>query len=289
MIRLHVTDDLGPGAEIAPAAPQAHYLLNVMRLKAGDELLLFNGRDGEWRARLAMTGKRGCRLDVEAQTRLQAASPDVELIVALVKRARLESIVEKAAELGCARVRLVLTARTNADRTKLDRLQAIATEAAEQTGRLDVPEVTGPDKLDVVLDAWPERRRLMFCDEAGDDPDAEWGGPSGRARPALEALEGAATSSSFDRLRMRTSNDPAAADSSPHAEPVEARGRSPGPWSVLIGPEGGFSPEERARLRSLDFVTPVTLGPRILRADTAAIAALTLLQAAVGDWRPASP
>ena len=257
MIRLHVTGDLGPGAEIAPAAPQAHYLLNVMRLKAGEALLLFNGRDGEWRARLAMTGKRGCRLDVEAQTRLQAASPDVELIVALVKRARLESIVEKAAELGCRRVRLVLTARTNADRTKLDRLQAIATEAAEQTGRLDVPEVTGPDKLDVVLDAWPQGRRLMFCDEAGDDPDAEWGGPEGRARPALEALEAAAT----------------------------ARG----PWSVLIGPEGGFSPEERTRLRSLDFVTPVTLGPRILRADTAAIAALTLLQAAVGDWRQASP
>lgn len=253
MIRLHVSDDLTAGSEIAPAAAQAHYLMNVMRLKAGDGLLLFNGRDGEWRARLAMTGKRGCRLDVEAQTRPQAASPDVELIVALVKRARLESIVEKAAELGCRRVRLAVTARTNADRTKLDRLQAIATEAAEQTGRLDVPEVTGPDRLDAVLDSWSGGRRLMFCDEAGDDPDAEWGGPEGRARPALEALTDA--------------------------------GAGQGSWSVLIGPEGGFSPAERGRLRGLDFVTPVTLGPRILRADTAAIAALTLLQTAVGDWR----
>ena len=260
MIRLHVTGDLGPGAQIAPAAPQAHYLLNVMRLKAGDELLLFNGRDGEWRARLAMTGKRGCRLDVEARTRPQAASPDVELVVALVKRARLETIVEKATELGCRRVRLIVTARTNAERTNLDRLQAIATEAAEQTGRLDVPEVTGPDKLEAALDAWPDSRRLMFCDEAGDDPDAEWGGPEGRARPALEALEA-----------------------------LGAAGSERGPWSVLIGPEGGFGPDERVRLRGLPFVTPVTLGPRILRADTAAIAALALLQAAIGDWRAWRP
>jgi len=289
MIRLHVPGDLGPGAEIAPAPAQAHYLMNVMRLKAGDELLLFNGRDGEWRARLAMTGKRGCRLEVEDQTRPQAASPDIELIVALVKRARLESIVEKAAELGCRRVRLLLTARTNADRTKLERLQAIATEAAEQTGRLDVPKVTGPDKLDAVLDAWPEGRRLMFCDEAGDDPDAEWGGPSGRALPALEALGCVVRDAD---LRSAPHHDEANATRKPrHPEEVAQAAvskdamSSPQPWSVLIGPEGGFSPEERARLRGLDFVTPVTLGPRILRADTAAIAALTLLQAAVGDWR----
>jgi 16S rRNA (uracil1498-N3)-methyltransferase len=287
MIRLHLPDDLGPGAEIAPAAPQAHYLLNVMRLKAGDELLLFNGRDGEWRARLAMTGKRGCRLDVEAQTRPQAASPDVELIVAVVKRARLESIVEKAAELGCARVRLVLTARTNADRAKLERLQAIATEASEQTGRLDVPEVTGPDKLGAVLDAWPEGRRLMFCDEAGDDPDAEWGGPSGRARPALEALGAVSprATGGGDRTKSGEGRGPLHHVSRGPPPPLAGEDK----WSVLIGPEGGFSPEERARLRGLPFVTPVTLGPRILRADTAAIAALTLLQAALGDWRQADP
>ncbi len=154
MIRLHVPDDLGPGAQIAPAAPQAHYLLNVMRLKAGDELLLFNGRDGEWRARLAMTGKRGCRLDVEASTRPQAASPDVELIVALVKRARLESIVEKAAELGCARVRLVLTARTNAERTRWSGCRPSPRRRPSRPGGWTCRRSPGPDKLGDVLDGW---------------------------------------------------------------------------------------------------------------------------------------
>ncbi len=222
-----------------------------MRLKAGEELLLFNGRDGEWRARVAEVGKRGCRLVVEGMARPQAGTPDLELVVALVKRARLEAIVEKATELGCRRIRLAITRRTNAERTNVERLQAIATEAAEQTGRLDAPEVAAPEKLDRLLDAWPADRRLMFCDEAGDDPDAAWGGPSGRAAPALEALASAA----------------------------------PGPWAVLIGPEGGFDPDERRRLRGMEGVTAVTLGPRILRADTAAIAALTLWQAALGDWR----
>jgi 16S rRNA (uracil1498-N3)-methyltransferase len=144
----------------------------------------------------------------------------------------------------------VITRRTQADHTNVSRLQAIATEAAEQTGRLEVPQVLEPAKLERLLDDWPADRRLMFCDEAGDDPDAQWGGAEGRARPALEAL----------------------------------RGTAPGPWALLIGPEGGFAPEERARLRGLDHVTPVTLGPRILRADTAAISALTLWQATLGDW-----
>jgi len=253
MIRLHLPDDLSAGAEITPAAPQAHYLVSVMRAKAGESVLLFNGRDGEWRARLTAADRRACRLVVEALTRPQTAPPDLELVVALVKRARLETIVEKAVELGCRRIRLVVTRRTHADRARPPRLQAIATEAAEQTGRLDVPEVVEPEKLDAVLDGWDAGRRLMFCDEAGDDPGAEWGGSDGRARPALEALSGAAESA---------------------------------PWAVLIGPEGGFDPGERARLRGLSFVTPVTLGPRILRADTAVIAALTLWQAALGDWRP---
>jgi 16S rRNA (uracil1498-N3)-methyltransferase len=256
MIRLHLADDLSAGAEIAPAAPQAHYLVNVMRAKMGESVLLFNGRDGEWRARLTAADRRACRLVVEALTRRQTVTPDLELVVALVKRARLETIVEKAVELGCRRIRLAVTRRTNADRAKVERLQAIATEAAEQTGRLDVPEVVAPETLDHLLDGWDGARRLMFCDEAGDDPDAEWGGSDGRARPALEALSGAA---------------------------------DPGPWAVLVGPEGGFDPGERARLRGLSFVTPVTLGPRILRADTAAIAALTLWQAALGDWRRTNP
>jgi 16S rRNA (uracil1498-N3)-methyltransferase len=255
MIRLFVPDPLSPEAEVSPSPDQAHYLLNVMRLKAGEPLLLFNGRDGEWRARVAEADRRRCRLQLLERVRPQASTPDLELIVALVKRARLETIVEKAAELGCRRVRLATTRRTNAERTNVGRLQAIAIEASEQTGRLDAPQVCAPEKLERLLDGWTGGRRLMFCDEAGDDPQAQWGGREGRARPALSALL------------------------------PPAAGEAVAPWAVLIGPEGGFDPEERARLRGLDFVTPVTLGPRILRADTAAISALTLWQAALGDWR----
>ena len=241
MIRLHVPDPLYAGAAIAPTAEQARYLVSVMRLSVGDELALFNGRDGEWRALLIEAAKRGCRLEAKEQTRGHAVGPDLELIVALVKRARLETIVEKAAELGARRVQPVITRRTNADHTNVGRLQAIAVEASEQTGRLDVPQVLAPVRLEALLEAWPEGRRLMFCDEAGD------------ARPVIEAL-------------------------APFAGAAE-------PFSLLIGPEGGFAPEERDRVRALEFATPVSLGPRILRADTAAISALTLWQAALGDWR----
>ncbi len=251
MIRLHLDDELSPGSRVRLAPEPARYLMAVMRQAVGDVVLVFNGRDGEWRARLAEAGRRDAVLEVEARVRPPAEGPDLDLIVALVKRARLETIVEKAAELGCRRVRPVLTRRTNADHTRVDRLRAIAVEAAEQTGRLDVPEVHEPRRLDALLADWDAGRRLLFCDEAGDDPSAEWGGASGRALPALEAL----------------------------------RGEESAPWAVLIGPEGGFAPEERAAIRELPFATPVTLGPRILRADTAAISALTLLQAAVGDWR----
>jgi 16S rRNA (uracil1498-N3)-methyltransferase len=238
MIRLFVPDDLGPGAGIAPSPEQSRYLTTVMRLSVGDTLALFNGRDGEWRAAVGEVGKRCCVLAVEERLREQTVPPDLDLVVALVKRARLETIVEKAAELGARRVRLVVTRRTNADHTKVARLAAIAAEAAEQTGRLDVPEILEPEKLDRLLDGWDAARRLMFCDETG--------GP-----PALEALSGL-----------------------PKAQP----------WAVLIGPEGGFAPEETERLRSLPFVTPVSLGPRILRADTAAISALALWQSVLGDW-----
>ena len=237
MIRLFLDQVLSPGARLEPSPDQARYLTGVMRQGVGDEVLLFNGRDGEWRARLAEVSKRSCVLEAVERTREQAGTPDLELVVALVKRARLETVVEKAAELGCRRVRLAISRRTQADHTRVDRLQAIAVEASEQTGRLDVPEIVAPEKLDRILDAWPQDRRLMFSDEGGD------------VRPALEAL------------------------------PREAA-----PWSILIGPEGGFAPEERERLRASSFVTPVGLGPRILRADTAAISALTLWQAALGDW-----
>lgn len=237
MIRLYVTSPLAAAAPVAPTLDQSRYLTQVMRLKAGDDLLVFNGRDGEWRCTVAEVLKKGVILRAEEQVRPQTFGPDLELIVAVVKKARVETIVEKAAELGARRVRLVLTKRTNADRIRLDRLDAIAEEAAEQTGRMDVPVVDDPIKLDALLDRWETGRRLMFCDETG-------------GAPAVSAL----------------------------------RDAGEGPWSILIGPEGGFSPEEGERLRSLPFTTAVSLGPRILRADTAAIAAMTLWQAAVGDW-----
>jgi 16S rRNA (uracil1498-N3)-methyltransferase len=154
-----------------------------------------------------------------------------------VKKSALEFAVEKATELGAARIRLIATARTQPQHLRLDRLDAIAEESAEQTGRLDVPPIEAPRKLDALLDGWDPARRLMFCDETG--------GP-----PAIPALKAAGA----------------------------------GPWAILIGPEGGFSSEERDRLRALPFTVPVSLGPRVLRADTAAVSALTLWQAALGDW-----
>lgn len=236
MIRLHVASDLATDAPLAPTLDQSRYLTQVMRLKVGDELLAFNGRDGEWRVSVAEVLKKGVILRAVEQVRPQAYGPDLDLIVAVVKKARVETIVEKAAELGARRVRLTITQRTNADRLRLDRLDAIAEEAAEQTGRLDVPEIHDPVKLDALLAAWEPGRRLMFCDETG-------------GAPAIGVLK-----------------------------------EDGGPWSILIGPEGGFSPEEGERLRALPFAVAVSLGPRILRADTAAIAALTLWQATLGDW-----
>ncbi|WP_411287379.1 16S rRNA (uracil(1498)-N(3))-methyltransferase [Phenylobacterium sp.] len=240
MIRLFVPQELNPGAALPLDPGQSRYLAAVMRLAVGDELALFNGRDGEWRARITTLGKRNVTVTPEAKTRPQAPGSDLDLIVALVKRGRLETIVEKAAELGAARVRPVITQHTNADRVRLERLQAIAVEAAEQTGRLDVPKVFEPLKLEKLLAGWETGRHLLFCDEAGD------------AAPLIDALR-------------------------------EAPG---GAWAILVGPEGGFSPAERDRLRTLSFAIPVSLGPRILRADTAAISAMTLWQAALGDWRP---
>ena len=243
MIRLYVPNDLSADAPLELDEGQSRYLAAVMRLSVGDAVAVFNGRDGEWRAVVEAVGKRAVRLRAEALARPQAHGPDLDLVVALVKRARLETIVEKAAELGARRVRPVITERTNADHTRVDRLRAIAVEASEQTGRLDVPQVADPVKLDRLLAGWASGdeggRRLLFCDEAGD------------ARPVLEAV-------------------------------AEGAGQ---PWAVLIGPEGGFSPREREGLRAAPFTTPATLGPRILRADTAAITALALWQAAAGDWR----
>jgi 16S rRNA (uracil1498-N3)-methyltransferase len=237
MIRLFVPDPLAEGGRLALADGQARYLTTVMRRRVGEALAIFNGRDGEWRAVIAEAGKRGCTLAVETRLRPQTIGADLDLVVALVKRARLETIVEKAAELGARRVRLVITQHTNADHTNVERLTAIAIEASEQTGRLDAPKILPPERLGAVLDGWESGRTLVFCDEGG------------AAAPMLHAPLGE------------------------------------GPAGILIGPEGGFSEDERSRLRSSPFVVPAGLGPRILRADTAAIAALAIWQSLAGDWR----
>jgi 16S rRNA (uracil1498-N3)-methyltransferase len=235
-IRLYVDQPLAPGQAVALSQDQAHYLTGVMRLGVGAALLLFNGRDGEWRATLTNASKRGAIAVADTQTRPLHLPPDLWLLFAPIKKARTDFIVEKAVELGVARILPVQTRHTNADRIRQDRLQAHAMEAAEQCGATYVPEVADLIALDKLLAQWPEDRRLYWCDET--------------------ALGQPAT-----------------------IQPTT------GPAAILIGPEGGFSAEEAAKLRGKPNVMPLSLGPRILRADTAAVAALTLWQAACGDWR----
>lgn len=250
--RLFVDAPLGEGAVLPLPREQAHYLVNVMRREAGSPVRVFNGRDGEWQAVVAGASRKGASLQVEARLREQIGVPPLRLCFAPVKKARTDFIVEKATELGVAALQPVITRRTQAERVRTDRLLALAIEAAEQTERLCLPAISEPVTLERLLADWPAGERLIFCDEAGDGEGA-WGGPQGGARPMLDMLQG--------------ETDPS------------------GSWAVLIGPEGGFDEAERAQLRSLPFVRAVTLGPRILRADTAAVAALTLWQAATGDWR----
>jgi 16S rRNA (uracil1498-N3)-methyltransferase len=238
-----VTAPLGPGLAVPLDADQAHYLRAVLRLGPDDFLSLFNGRDGEWRGRIVELGKNRGLVAPEAQTRPQAPERDLWLAFAPVKRARIDYIAEKATELGATRLLPVMTRRTNVGRVNIERLQANAREAAEQTERLSVPAVAAAQPLDRLLDEFPAGRRLMLCDETG------------RAPPIGAALA-----------------DPALAAAD---------------WAILIGPEGGFAPEELDRLRALPFVTAVGLGPRVLRADTAALAALAAFQALAGDWNTA--
>lgn len=218
----------------------AHYLFAVMRLPAGAEVALFDGISGEWAAEAAPQGKRGGTATCLRQTAPQRDPPDLWLLFAPLKKARTDFLVEKATELGAARLIPVQTAFTNAERIRRDRLEAQAAEAAEQCGATHVPVVDDLRPLQAVLDAWPEGRALYWADEG----------------LAAEAA----------------------------AEAAAAAGPS-GPAALLIGPEGGFSPAERARLSALPFVRPLRLGPRILRAETAALAALVLWQAQAGDWR----
>ena len=271
-IRLYVDHPLGEGQSVPLSRDQAHYLFGVMRLTVGGAVLLFNGRDGEWLALVAEAGKRGGVLAVQAQTKPLQMPPDLWLLFAPIKKARTDFIVEKAAEMGAARILPVQTAFTNADRVRQDRLQAHAVEAAEQCGGTFVPEVTALQKLDRLLADWPEGRQLMFCDEdlAGEGiaPFSVTSGAGGtRPSPHLGG-SGAA----------QVADAPRAGQTAPDS-------LSNTPWAILIGPEGGFSDAERARLRALPFAHPVSLGPRILRADTAAVAAMTLWQLSLGDWR----
>jgi len=240
--RLYVPDDLGPGLSLALAEGQAHYLRNVLRLGPGAALALFNGRDGEWSGRIDGIAKGRCAVALGERTRQQIAEPDLWLVFAPVKRARIDYLVEKATELGVAELRPVRTQRTIVERVNVERLQANAVEAAEQTERLAVPLVHPPESLPALIPRWPEGRRLIVCDERG------------RA-PPIAAVVAA--------LRDR----PAAGT------------------AVLIGPEGGFTETELDGLANLPFVNAVSLGPRVLRADTAALAALAVFQAVAGDWR----
>lgn len=236
-IRLFIDHPLGSGQGIALDPDQAHYLHGVMRQGPGDEILVFNGRDGEWLARIERIGKRNGELTAVSQSAPQRDPPDLWLIFAPIKKARTDFIVEKAAELGCARILPVQTERTNSERIRQDRLQAHAVEAAEQCGGTFVPPVDELVALQRLLAGWDPIRRILWADEA-------------------------------------------------LAGPAETLSALPeGPWAVLIGPEGGWSDAERQQLAALAFVTRISLGPRILRADTAAVAAVTLWQSHLGDWK----
>lgn len=246
-VRLYVEQPLSQGQSVALTREQAHYLFGVMRLGPGDSVALFNGSDGKWLAEVAEAGKRGGTLVCAHKTEEQGAPPDLWLVFAPIKKARTDFIVEKAVEMGVARICPVQTEFTNSERIRRDRLQAHAIEAAEQCGITYVPEVAELVRLDRLLADWPKERRLMFCDEA----------LAGHSLNTMSLCAG-------DADRQESGS---------------------GPWAVLIGPEGGFSPAERIRLAALAFARPVALGPRILRADTAAVAALTLWQSQIGDWR----
>jgi len=233
--RLFVDQPLAEGQALTIEGGQAHYLSNVMRLKAGDAIALFDDRTGEWRALIEQVAKRAVSLRVEALMREREAVPDLWLLAAPIKKGRIDWMAEKACELGVARLRPVITGRTIVDRINLERLRAHMVEAAEQCERTALPILDQPAKLTTILKDWPVDRALIFADEEG---------------------------------------------GAPMAQVVK-----PGPAGILIGPEGGFTNEERAAIRALPQAIGVSLGPRILRADTAMAAAVSLWMGLAGDWR----
>jgi len=238
--RLFLDAPLHAGATIPATREQANYLCNVLRLQAGAGLLVFNGRDGEWRAELALPTRKSASLVIGAQERPQEDGPDIHYLFAPLKRARLDYMVQKAVELGVRHLAPVLTRHTIAERVNTERMRANVVEAAEQCGVLRLPSVAEPERLSAAIARLPPNRTLILCDEA-----AEVASPVA----ALSTL------------------------------PVGA------PVAVLIGPEGGFAEEERAMLLAWPRIVRLALGPRIMRADTAAVAALALVDAVIGDWR----
>ncbi len=240
--RLFVEEDLAAGAVLGLDRPRAHFLRTVLRLATGARIALFNGRDGEWLAALEGLGKGWASLAVLDRRRPQVAEPDLWLVFAPIKRGRIDFLVEKATELGCAELHPVMTRFTQMERVNTERLAANAREAAEQCERLSVPQVAAPLELGKLIDTWPAERHLLVCAERRGAP------------PIAAALSAAA------------------------AEPGA-------PWAVLVGPEGGFADHELTALERLPRAQVANLGPRILRADTAGLAALAVLQALAGDWR----
>ncbi len=238
--RLYVDAPLKEHVEIGLPEAQSRYLLRVMRLSEGARVRAFNGADGEWDSTLSVRGKIAI-LNPQKQSREQVSGPDLALLFAPIKKARTDFIVEKATELGVRAIYPVMTEYTQTQRVRTDRLRTLAIEAAEQTERMDLPEIFEAESLAKTLSAWDPDVPLIYCDEAAE-----------------------------------------AAPLSQYREQLTGR-----PAAILIGPEGGFSPKERKMLRELAFVLPITLGPRILRAETAVVSALTLWQSQVGDWQKA--
>jgi 16S rRNA (uracil1498-N3)-methyltransferase len=286
--RLYVTVDLAPNATVPASEGQAHYLLHVMRAKVGGRLRLFNGRDGEWLAEIAQAAKRGVGFTCIARTAPQSEVPDIWLAFAPVKKTPADYLVQKATELGAAALLPVFTRRTIVTRVNEERLAANAIEAAEQSDRLSVPDIRSPVSLDKLLASWPPERRIFFCDEGGDAkplaqaladfPPPLVGGGAARSDAGEGETPSSKMSADFDSPLPQSSF----AARKPLAPSRRGRGELA---AILTGPEGGFEPREREVLRALPFVTPVTLGPRILRADTAALAALAVWQSVKGDWR----
>jgi 16S rRNA (uracil1498-N3)-methyltransferase len=238
MQRLFVPQDLAAGAAFDLAAEQSHYLANVLRMAEGAELLVFNGRHGEWLARITAKTKKAVRLEAVELTRPQPTAPDLLYCFAPLKVGRLDYLVQKAVEMGAGVLQPVITQHTQLAKVGTERLQANAIEAAEQCGILAIPEVRDALKFTALLAGWDRERRLIFCDESAE-----------------------------------TNNPLAALQAIPEKK-----------LALLVGPEGGFSEDERRQLYALPFVTAIPLGPRILRADTAAVAALAVIQATIGDW-----